>query len=91
MSCFSSSFIDTCGEALCDYATNSLQLEMLIGKLQLIATSTASNHMKVTWLIWWNSSTPTRLARRFLEAPVGEERLTPWLGKACWYAGVSSN
>jgi hypothetical protein len=35
-----------------------LQLEMHVGKLQLIATSTASNHMRVSWLVWWNTSTP---------------------------------
>jgi hypothetical protein len=72
------------------YATNSLQLEMHVDKLQLIATSTANNHMKVSWLVWWNSSTPTRAARKFLDAPIGEEKLSPWLGKACWYARISS-
>jgi hypothetical protein len=72
------------------YATNSLQPEMHVDELQLIATSTASNHMKVLWLVWWNSSTPTQVARKFLDAPVGEEKLSAWLGKACWYAGVSS-
>jgi hypothetical protein len=63
---------------------------MHVGKLQLIATSTASNHMKVSWLVWWNSSTPTRVARKFLDAPVAEDKLSVWLRKACWYAGVSS-
>jgi hypothetical protein len=72
------------------YATNSLKPEMHVAKLQLIATSTASNHMKVSWLIWWNSFTPTRAAQKFLDAPFGEDKLSPWLGKAYWYAGVSS-
>jgi hypothetical protein len=62
---------------------------MHVGKLQLIATSIASNHMKVSWLVWWNSSTPTWAARKFLDAPIGEEKLSTWLGKACWYARVS--
>jgi hypothetical protein len=38
--------------------------------------------MKVQWLIWWNSSTPTRAAKKFLEAPVGIDKLTNWLAKA---------
>jgi hypothetical protein len=63
------SLFETGGEAL---ATNSLQPEMHVDKLQLIATSTANNHMKVSWLVWWNSSTPTRTARKFLDAPVAE-------------------
>jgi hypothetical protein len=72
------------------YATNSLQPKMHVGKLQLIATSTASNHMKVSWLVWWNSSTPAWAARKFLDASVGEERLSAWLGKACWSVEISS-
>jgi hypothetical protein len=63
---------------------------MHVGKLQLISTSTASNHMKVSWLVWCNSSTPTRAAQKFFDAPVGEKKLSAWLGKACWYAGISS-
>ena len=63
---------------------------MHVGKLQLIATSTASNHMKISWLVWWNSSTPTRAARKFLDAPIAKDKLLVWLKKACGYAGVSS-
>jgi hypothetical protein len=58
------------------YATNSLQPEMHVGKLQLIATSTTSIHMKVSWLVWWNFSTPTRTAQKFLDAPVAEDKLS---------------
>jgi uncharacterized membrane protein YhdT len=72
------------------YATNLLQLEMHVGKLQLITISSTNNHMKVSWLIWWNSSTPTQATPKLLNARVGEEKLSAWLEKACWYAGVSS-
>jgi hypothetical protein len=63
--------------------------ELHVGKLQLIATSTANNHMKVSWLVWWNSSTPTWATRKLLDELVGEEKLLTWLGKVCWYVGVS--
>jgi hypothetical protein len=43
----------------------------------IIATFTASNHMKVLWLVWWNSSTPKRAAQKFLDAPFGEDKLSP--------------
>jgi hypothetical protein len=72
------------------YAINSLQLEMHVSKLQLIATSTASNHMKVSSFVWWNSSTPTQAARKFFDAPVGEENFLAWFGKAYLYARISS-
>jgi hypothetical protein len=64
------------------YALQSLVPEMLLDKLQLIATSSTNAAMKVQWLIWWNSSTPTRAAKKFLEAPVGIDKLTNWLAKA---------
>jgi hypothetical protein len=73
------------------YAIKTLQLEMHVGKLQLIATSMASNHMKVSWLVWWNSLTHTWTARKFVDAQVWKEKLLAWLGKACWYAGISKN
>lgn len=69
------------------YATPELTLE----KLQLIATSNASPSYKVKWLKWMNSSGPTREARRFPARPVNEEKLTYFLAKACWYAGVCSH
>jgi hypothetical protein len=47
--------------------------------------------MKVSWLVWWNTSTYTRSAQKFLDAPFGKEKLLAWLGKACWYAGISKN
>lgn len=71
------------------YATNSLQPEVHMGKLQLTVTSTSNNHMKVSWLVWWNSSTPTRAIQKFLDVLVGEEKLSTWLKKAYWYVGIS--
>ena len=71
------------------YATNSLNPEMLLEKLQLITTSNASPEKKVQWLVWWNSSSLTRAARKFPASPVSENTLKGWLDKACWYAGVS--
>jgi hypothetical protein len=32
--------------------------------------------MKVSWLVWWNSSTPTWAAQKFLDAPVAEDKLS---------------
>jgi hypothetical protein len=46
--------------------------------------------MKVAWLVCWNSSTPTWTVQKFSDVVVGEEKLSTWLEKACWYAGVGS-
>jgi hypothetical protein len=66
----------------------SLALEMLHEKLQSITTSSTSATMKVQWLIWWNSSTPIKIARKFLKPWSGKDKLTIWLAKANWYAEV---
>jgi hypothetical protein len=73
------------------YALQSLVPEMLLDKLQLIATSSTNAAMKVQWLIWWNSSTSIWVARKFLEALVGEDKLTLWLAKACWYVWMRAH
>ena len=68
---------------------NASQLELTLDKLQLIATTVVPPHHKLRWLRWWNSSIHTREAVRFPLRPVNEERLTSFIVRAAWWAGVS--
>jgi hypothetical protein len=70
------------------WTTNDI-LEMTIEKLQLIATCNTLALQKTKFLKWWNSSVPSRDARRFPAQPVSEEKLLPFLIKCVWWAGVS--
>jgi len=67
---------------------NSLSPELTLEKLQLIATAKASPPSKIRWLEFFNSSAATREARRLPPKPINEERLSSFLAKACWWAGV---
>ena len=67
--------IDIVVESLVSTSVKTLQLEMHLDKLQLIATSMASNHIKVSWLVWWNSLTHTWIAQKFVDAPLWKEKL----------------
>lgn len=68
---------------------SSAALELTLEKLQLIATAKASPSSKIKWLQFFNASPATREARRLPPKLINEERLTIFLAKACWWAGVS--
>ena len=63
--------------------------ELNLEKLQLIATAKASSTAKIRWLELFNSSIATREARCLPPKPCNEQRLTHWLGRACFWAAVS--
>jgi hypothetical protein len=64
--------------------------EMTLEKLQMVATCNTIADHKVKFLKWWNSSLPSREARKFPPKPVSETHLGPFLNKCVWYAGVST-
>jgi len=72
------------------WTTNEI-LEMTLEKLQMIATCNTSAQQKIKFMKWWNSSTPSREARKFPPKPVSEEKLGPFLNKCVWWAGVRMN
>ena len=63
---------------------------MTLEKLQMVAMCNTTPDHKINFLKWWNSSTPSRDARRFLPRPVSENLLGPFLNRCVWYAGVSN-
>jgi len=63
--------------------------EMTLEKLQMVATCNTTLAHKIKFLKWWNSSMPSRDARRFLPRAVSETLLGPFLNRCVWYAGVS--
>ena len=71
------------------YSLNSITPELNIEKLQLIVTAKASSATKVKWLEYFNSSASTREARKLPPKPTTEEKLSVFLAKACFWAGVS--
>ena len=62
--------------------------EMTLEKLQMVATCSMPGVQKTKILKWWNSSAPSREARKFLQKPVSENSLPLFLAKCVWYAGV---
>ena len=62
--------------------------EMTLEKLQMVATCSMPGAQKTKILKWWNSSTPSREARKFPPKPVSENSLPLFLAKCVWYAGV---
>ena len=62
--------------------------EMTLEKLQMVATCNMPGAHKAKILKWWNSSTPSREARKFPVKPVSENLLPLFLVKCAWYAGV---
>lgn len=70
------------------WSTNEFA-EMTLEKLQMVATCNVTAAHKTKFLQWWNSSAPSREARKFPPKPVSENLLGPFLNKCCWYAGVS--
>ena len=62
-------------------------LEMALEKLQMVATCNMPGAQKMKILKWWNSSAPSREARKFPQKPVSEN-LPLFLAKCVWYAGV---
>ena len=63
-------------------------LEMTLEKLQMVATCSMLGAQKAKILRWWNSSAPSREARKFPPKPVSENSLPLFLAKCIWYAGV---
>ena len=63
---------------------------MTLEKLQMVATCNTMADHKIKFLKWWNSSTPSRDARRFPPRPVSETLLGPFLNRCVWYAGISN-
>ena len=55
----------------------------------MVATCNIMADHKIKFLKWWNSSTPSRDARRFPPRPVSETLLGPFLNRCVWYAKVS--
>ena len=62
--------------------------EMTLEKLQMVATCNMPGTQKTKILRWWNSSAPSREARKFPPKPVSENSLPLFLPKCVWYAGV---
>ena len=62
--------------------------EMTLEKLQMVATCNMPNMQKMKILKWWNSSAPSREARKFPQKPISENLLPLFLAKCVWYAGV---
>ena len=62
--------------------------EMTLEKLQMVATCNMPGAHKAKILKWWNSSAPSREARKFPQKPVSENLLPLFLAKCVWYAGV---
>ena len=62
--------------------------EMMFEKLQMVAMCNMPGAQKAKILKWWNSSAPSREARKFPLKPVFENLLLLFLAKCVWYAGV---
>ena len=62
--------------------------EMTLEKLQMVATCSMPGAQKTKILRWWNSSAPSREARKFPPKPVSENSLPLFFAKCVWYAGV---
>ena len=63
-------------------------LEMTLEKLQMVTTCSMPGAQKTKILKWWNSSAPSREARKFPSKPMSENSLPLFLAKCVWYAGV---
>ena len=63
--------------------------DMMIEKLQKVATSTVEPEYKAKWLHWWNSSANVRIGNKFpFESLVKVTVLETWLSKASLWAQV---
>ena len=54
----------------------------------MVATCSMPGAQKTKILKWWNSSAPSREARKFPPKPISENSLPLFLAKCVWYAGV---
>jgi hypothetical protein len=79
-----------CSQIARHYTLNSINPELNLEKLQLIAIAKASPASKIKWLEYFNSSVSTREARKLPPKPTNEEKLQAFLGKACFWKGVST-
>jgi hypothetical protein len=64
------------------------KVEMLLEKLQLVATAQVEPKYKVRWLKWWNSPSFVRSSLRFPKSPASEDILKKWLDRAAFWAGL---
>ena len=64
--------------------------EMTLEKLQMIPTSNMLVAHKIKVLRWWNSSNILRESLKFPAPLVLEDKLSPFLHKIFWWAGVRS-
>ena len=62
---------------------------MTLEKLQMVAMWNTTADHKIKFLKWWNSSTPSRDARRFPPRSVSKTLLGPFLNRCVWYTMVS--
>jgi hypothetical protein len=85
-----SNMLLSCSQIARHYTLNSINPELNLEKLQLIATAKASPASKIKWLEYFNSSMSTREARKLPPKPTNEEKLQSFLGKACFWEGVST-
>ena len=61
---------------------------MTLEKLQMVATCNMPGAQKTKILKWWNSSAPSRKARKFPQKPVFENLLPLFLAKYVWYVEI---
>ena len=54
----------------------------------MVATCSMPGAQKTKILKWWNSSAPSREARKFPPKPVSKNSLPLFLAKCVWYMGV---
>ena len=87
---FDSNILLFCLQIARHYTLNSINPELNLEKLQMIATAKASAASKIKWLEYFNSSLSTREARKLPPKPSNEDKLQAFLGKACFWEGVST-
>ena len=64
------------------YFSTFLVTDMIIEKLQKVATTHVDAHFKPKWLKWWNSSAEVKEENKFPSAlPLRENVLENWLNK----------
>ena len=63
--------------------------DMMIEKLQKVATFAVEPEYKAKWLHWWNSSAMVRIEKKFpSKSPVKVTVLETWLAKASLWVQV---
>jgi hypothetical protein len=70
--------------------SNNEKAEMILEKLQLIATTFAAPHFKVRWLEFWNSSFHSHQAIHFPLKGFIDKDLKAWLNNSSFWARISN-